>query len=334
MVLVTGAGGFVGSAIVRLLVKSMREVRPSFSDGVPVDHVVALVRPGGSTDRLNELARTGDWSIQHGDLTDHEGLERVLGDVQPRVIVHTALDANAYSDLTEGEHLRLNILPLETLFDGLRGTRGSRFVHTGSAWVLPPGDRIDETVKAQPRSEYAQRKARADEWVQMLGRRTGVPWINLRLFNIFGKYEKRSRLLPYMVSQLTEGKEASLSHGNQIRDFNDVDDMAGAYVLALAAPDEACGRVYHIGSGRGTTARDFAMTVAKFTGNPHLVRFEANRTPDQDLPSLVADPTLAQRILGWTPVTDLECRIRRAVEWWLDLRSIDRKVVPRPGVDS
>ena len=313
--LVTGAGGFVGSAVVRLLVKSIR------SGDAPVDHVAALLRPGGSIERLKELPSTKDWSIHQTDLANRQDLERLLARVRPRAIVHTALDASAYGDVPEADRHRMNIAPLETLFRGLSGAAGARLVHTGSAWVLPSGDKLAEDVAVEPRSVYAECKAAADRWLPLHGEKAGVPWINLRLFNVFGKYEKPSRLLPYLVSRLAEGKEAHLSHGSQVRDFNDVDDIAQAYLLALRAPESACGRIYHIGSGRGTTARDFAMEVARLTGNGGLLRFDASYTPDQDLPCLVADPSLGRRVLGWQPQADLESRIGRAVGWWLDRRN-------------
>ena len=320
-VLVTGAGGFVGSAIVRLLVQSMTAGRAKFSDGTPVDHVVALVRPAGSTERLEELPKTGDWSIRPADLTDPVAMKGLLASIRPRAIIHTALDATVHTNLPEAEQHRLNIAPLETLFEGLKGTPGARFVHTGSAWVLPSGETLNESVRVEPRSPYATCKAQVDRQIPILADQAGVPWINLRLFNIFGKYEKPNRLLPYLVFRLSRKQDAYLSHGNQVRDFNDVDDMAKAFLLALKVPESSCGRVYHIGSGRGTTTRHFAMTVADTTGNADRIRFQANDTADQDLPCLVADPDLARRSLGWSPVTDLESRIDKAVQWWLDRRA-------------
>jgi len=330
-VLVTGAGGFVGSAVVRMLVGHRSAGRAVVSGGAAVDHVVALLRPGGSIERLAELPRQGGCSIRYADLTDRLALDRLFSDVQPCAIVHAALDAETYRDLPEPDEHRLNQLPLDALFEGLKGARGGRFVHTGSAWVLPPGDALNESARLDPRSPYARSKARADQRVADLGDRTGVPWINLRLFNLFGRYEKPSRLLPHLVSRLVEGRDACLSHGNQVRDFNDVDDSAEAYRLALEAPESACGTIYHIGSGRGTTVREFAALVARYTGDAGRIRFEASITPDQELPCLVADPALARRVLGWSPTADLESRVRQAVQWWLN-RLVRREPGRQQGV--
>jgi nucleoside-diphosphate-sugar epimerase len=89
-------------------------------------------------------------------------------------------------------------------------------------------------------------------------------------------------------------------------------------VQALAAPEAACGAIYHIGSGRGLSVRELAREVAGILGRPELVRFGRAETADSDIPRLVADPRLAQRTLGWNPDPDLESRVRAAVEWWLE----------------
>jgi nucleoside-diphosphate-sugar epimerase len=320
-VLVTGAGGFVGSAVVRLLVRSMKATPPGFADGAPVTHLVALLRPGGSRERLEELPESAEWSIEYADITNRAALRDLLDRIRPRAILHLAVDKAAYQELPETEKYRVHIAPLEALFEGLVGVPGARLIHTSSAWILPPGDRLDESVHLQPWSAYTENKAQADRALPILHQRTGVEWINLRLFNIFGQYEKASRLLPYLVSHLRQGQVAELSHGDQIRDFNDVEDIARAYLQALQADDRACGLVYHIGSGRSTRVRDFALAVAGMVGNANLIRFGARETPDRDLPCLVADPTRAQRILHWCPAHDLEAGIQGAVKWWLERTS-------------
>jgi nucleoside-diphosphate-sugar epimerase len=306
-VLVTGAGGFVGSAVVRRLVRAGTELW----DGSPVDRVVALLRSEGLPSRLEVLTGDDPWTVERADLHDAGALGKVLRRVRPRAVVNTALDAAVHSGKIVGHR------PLETLFAELAGYECERVVHAGSAWVLAPGVRLAEAAVVDPRSPYARHKAEEDELLPRLGERSAVGWINLRLFNIFGRYEMHSRLLPYLVSRLSHGEPADVSHGDQVRDFNDVDDIAEAFALALRAPESACGALYHIGSGRATTVREFALAVAEVVGDPKLIRFGAGRTPDQDLPSLVGEPARARRVLGWQPDSSLEERLRAAAEWWL-----------------
>ncbi|MBA2642205.1 MAG: NAD(P)-dependent oxidoreductase [Actinobacteria bacterium] len=307
-VLVTGAGGFVGSAIVRRLVSS--DAR--FWDGAPVEHVVALLRPGGSDERLETLPRNGTSSIERADVHDRGALEAVLQAHRPRAVVHAVLDGSAY----EADDQAVVRGPLETVLAGLSGE--GRFLHVGSAWVLAPGEQLNESAPLAPFTPYALNKAREDRLLPELAQTAGVPWLNLRLFNLFGRYEKASRLVPTLVARLSRSEAVEVTHGAQIRDFNDVDVAARAFVDALAASPSACGAVYHIGSGRGTSVRELALGVAEIVGDPDLVRFGASGSADEHLPILVADPSLATAVLGWHPDLDLEARIADTAHWWLE----------------
>jgi nucleoside-diphosphate-sugar epimerase len=128
---------------------------------------------------------------------------------------------------------------------------------------------------------------------------------------------------------LSDGRTANLSHGEQIRDFTDVDAIADAYLRALEAPRTACALTYHLGSGIGTTTRDLAAMVAEVTGNAHLLRFGAGTTEDQDLPVLVADPSRARNTLGWSAPPDLRRSVHDVVDWWLHQRPFERVAVGR-----
>ena len=308
-VLVTGGGGFVGSAVVRRLVRALQAGDPPrFADGARLDRVVALLRPDSGRDRLDELSSGSEWEIERADLTDPEELGSLVATLAPRAIVHAALPSGAGEDA---------VATLRVLVSGLAGLVGARLVHTGSAWVLPSGERLDESAPTVARSDYSRAKLSEDEALPGLAEAAGVEWINLRLFNVFGRHERPTRLVPHLVARLARGEEAELSHGGQTRDFTDVDAAAGAFARALEAGPEAVGRLYHVGSGRGTTARELAETVAEILGGSHLLRFGAAQTADDDLPCLVADPRRARQVLGWSAPPDLRASVESVVAWGL-----------------
>ncbi len=320
-VLVTGAGGFIGSAVIRRLVTGIRAGTLRFPDGSPVEHAVALVRKSTSLERLQELSGSAHWSVDYTDISDPLAFGKLLDRVRPRIIMHLALEAGVFTGVEETEMERLSEIQLETMFCYLAQVPGSRLIHTGSAWVLASGLALTEDAKVDPQSVYARIKFHSDRLLPALHSRFDVDWINLRIFNVYGKYESKKRLLPYLVSTLPHGKKARLSHGNQIRDFNNVEDIAEAYVLALQVDRSACGRIYHIGTGIGLSTREFAETVAEVTGNGGLIEYGSADQPDQSLAELVADPALARQKLGWSPPERPQDRIKDAARWWLEFNA-------------
>lgn len=316
VILVTGAGGFIGSAVTRCLVR-WAETSAVLWDGEPVDTVCALLRPGSSAERLEDVAQSPFLAIEHADITDTTTLQDIMGRRRPKAVLHLAFDPSGFEPQTESEWRARHFAPVETIFEALSSLEGARFLHTGSAWVLAPGEQLAEDAPVAPSLDYAKAKAKLDDALTPLHRVYGVPFVNLRLFNVFGRYEDIHRLLPHLVDQWRRGQPARLTHGGQVRDFNDVDDIAEAYRLALVCPPAACSAVYHIGSGRGTSVREFAAMVRAAMHVSGEIEFDVAETRDRHVPALVSDPALAMSVLGWRPVNNLELRIRAAVDWWL-----------------
>lgn len=324
-VLVTGAGGFVGSAVVRALVGGVTRVAgtgevPTFADGSPVRRVVALLRPAGSLERLEELAPSDAWEVTRADITDRTAFDALVSDVRPRAILHLAAESADAAERADHRWHDTLEQPLATMFRSLSKEQGARLITTGSVAVLRPGVKLNEDSPIEPSRyypRYAASKIREESLVQSLGDATGVEWIHLRLFYLFGRYEAPTRLLPHVVRHLVRGDEVPLSSGEQVRDFTSVEDVASAYLLALRAPDLATRVRYNIGSGRGITVREFAEIVADVVGRRDLLRFGLASPADGESRPIVSDPGSAEKGLGWVASSDTRQRIREAAAWWM-----------------
>jgi len=242
-VLITGAGGFIGSAVTRRLVHWVGEGAVLW-DGKPLGTICAVLRPGSSDWRLEEVRQSPVLSVERAELTEVEELRGVLQRARPQAILHLAFDPSGFEPQSDDEWRIRHLQPIELMLEELSRTDESRFVHTGSAWVLASGSKLAEDAAVAPTLDYAKAKAKLDEALGPLSERFRVPFVNLRLFNVFGRYEDGRRLLPHLVNQWRQGLAAHLTHGDQIRDFNDVDDVADAFRLALLAPPSACGAVW------------------------------------------------------------------------------------------
>jgi nucleoside-diphosphate-sugar epimerase len=316
VVLVTGAGGFVGSAVLRCLVARLAYGDILLPAGQRVRRVVGVLRPGQDAFRLDEVPRGNGWGLRQADLCRADAAEELVRSVRPVAIIHAALDPAVFTAASRADAERLVAKPLEGLIRGLAVREGSRFVHAGSAWVLPAGQALDEHTALAPRSPYGFAKALEDALVPELARGLAIEWSILRLFNLIGRYERPDRLIPYLVRQLTTGRTGELSHAQNIRDFTDVDVVATAFVRALEAP-VATDALFHIGTGRGTSVGRVAQLVSERLGRPDLVRFGVRATPDDSMEIQVANVSLARTRLGWSAGVDTETWVREAVDWWV-----------------
>lgn len=314
--LVTGAGGFVGSAVVRRLVDLVGSGAAPTVAGEPVSRVVAAVRDPRRAARLDDVPDSAHWGRAACDVTDPAQVTQTLVAHRPAAVVDLAL---VRTGTTPGDRAGPEA-PEHALRDlvGQSVRSGARFVHTSSSWVLPAGDALDETTEPDPRLPYARAKLRAEDDVAEIASGAGMPWLSLRLFPIFGRYEARTRLLPSLVRAVRAGRPVEVSAPGRVRDFTDVDAVADAYVAALGAATDAWDGTYHIGSGTPITLREFAVAAIGHLGDLSLVRTGHAAMPDGHLDRQVCDPGLARDRLGWSAPADPRPDIRTVADWWVD----------------
>src|SRR5262249_44644369 len=134
-------------------------------------------------------------------------------------------------------------------------------------------------------------------------------------FGPYGPDDRPERLIPYVINELTAGRHARVSHGEQVRDYSHVDDHVRAMLLAAsrALPDAQA--IFNIGSGRPSTVRELVETIAIEIGGDALARVDFDALPPRadDPPEMYADVSKAREVLGFVPRVDIVDGLRQTI---------------------
>jgi dTDP-glucose 4,6-dehydratase len=305
-VLVTGAGGFIGSHLVERLVGEEATVRAFV-------HYDAI----GSWGWLDASPVRGDVEVVAGDIADRDSVVRAVSGVD--VVFHlAALIGIPYSYAAPASYVRTNIEGTLNVLTAARERGVSRVVHTSTSEVYGTARRVpmDEEHPLHAQSPYAATKIAADKLAEAFHRSFGVPVVTVRPFNTFGPRQSGRAVIPTIISQALAGRPARLGNLTPTRDFNFVANTVDGFLRAGGA-EGVDGRTVNLGTGRETSIRDVVNAVERILGRQVEVEedSERRRAPDSEVERLVADSRLAGELLGWTPRVTLEEGLERTIEW-------------------
>lgn len=308
-VLVTGAGGFIGSHLTERLVELGADVQA-------LVHYNAMGTWGWlDTSRSRDSVR-----VLAGDVCDRDSVQRAL--TGREVIFHlAALVGIPYSYDAPSSYVRTNV---EGTLNVLRAARESGveiLIHTstseayGTAQYVP----IDEKHPLRGQSPYSASKIGADKMAEAYHASFGLPVVVVRPFNTFGPRQSARAVIPTIITQLLSGRPVRLGSVHPTRDLNYVANTVDGMILAAQAP-AAVGQTVNLGSGREISILELAKLLAQMTGKPLELEQEAERVrpPVSEVERLVADARLAQRLLGWQSNIGLEEGLARTIEWMVE----------------
>jgi dTDP-glucose 4,6-dehydratase len=307
-VLVTGAGGFIGSHLAEALVHAGASVRAFVRYTSRGDHgLLELAEP--------EVAREID--VFRGDLANPEAAANALDGCD--VVMHlAALIPIPYSYRHPREFVTANVEATLNVLEAARRLDVTRVVHTstsevyGTARTVP----IDEEHVLHPQSPYAATKVGADQLALSYHRSFGTPVVIVRPFNTFGPRQSARAVIPTIISQALSRGVIALGATHTTRDFLYVADTA-AGMMACAATAGTEGEVINLGTGVEVSIGDIAARVLRLVDRevPISLDEERLRPPDSEVERLIADTTKARRLLGWEPAIELDEGLRRTIDW-------------------
>lgn len=293
-VLVTGASGFVGRAVLPQLAASGYEI-----------HVVtrADAATPAATARSHRL-----------DLLDGPATEAVIDAVRPSHLLHLAWYTVPGRYWSSDRNLAWVEASLR-LLRSFAAAGGERAVVAGTCaeYDLSSGRCSELTTPRRPASLYGTCKNALFEMALAHARSAGHGLAWARLFHPYGPAERPERLVPSVVRDLLERRPVEVSHGRQERDFVFVEDVAGALVRLLDSEVEGA---VNIGSGEATSVRSLVTAIADRVDASAEVQFGARDVGDEGPPLIVADVSRLRDELGWAPTIRLDEGIERTVAWW------------------
>jgi NAD dependent epimerase/dehydratase len=305
-VLVTGAGGFIGSHLAERLVERGARVR-------------ALVRytSTGRWGWLDHSPLKGEMEVVTGDIADRDSVAGAMRGVDTAFHL-AALIGIPYSYEAPESYVRTNITGTLNVLQAGREMGVRRLVQTstsevyGTARYAP----IDEAHPLQGQSPYSATKIAADKLAESYHRSFGLPVVTLRPFNTYGPRQSARAVIPTIVTQLLAGGPVRLGNLEPTRDLVFVADTVEGFIAAGEAP-EAVGETVHLGTGVETSIGDLAQTIARLMGRELRLEQQAERVrPDgSEVERLLAAPERAQALLGWRAQRTLEQGLTETIAW-------------------
>ena len=305
-VLVTGAGGFIGSHLTERLVKSGATVR-----------AFVHYRGNGSRGWLDESSLRKEIEVVAGDVSDRDSVVSAMKGTE--VVFHlAALIGIPYSYHAPESYVRTNIQGTLNVLQAGRDLGVERIVHTstsevyGTAQYVP----IDEKHPLQGQSPYSATKIGADKLAEAFHLSFGLPVVTIRPFNTFGPRQSARAVIPTIITQCLAGSTVRIGSLHPKRDLNFVENTVDGFI-AGGESASAVGQTFNVGAGSEISIGDLVHKIAKMLSrNVKIESDEARVRPSgSEVERLLADTAQAQSILKWRPAVSLDEGLQRTVEW-------------------
>jgi len=326
--LVTGGAGFIGSALVRKLIRE-RDDRILNVD---------VLTYAGNLESLATARHDPRHRFERLDICNADGLRDLMEDFRPDAVIHLAAESHVDRSIDgPSAFLHTNVLGTFTLLqESLKYWRALpsaeaddfRFLHVSTDEVfgsLGPSGSFSEETPYQPSSPYSATKASADHLVRAWHRTYGLPVLTTNCSNNYGPYQFPEKLIPLVIQRALQGQALPVyGKGENVRDWLYVEDHADALLAVLERG--RVGETYLIGGRNERRNIDVVGLICAIldeitpdqSGHPrsHLISFVPDR-PGHDQRYAI-DPGKTEQDIRWRPRETFESGLRRTVRWYLD----------------
>jgi dTDP-glucose 4,6-dehydratase len=325
-VLVTGGAGFIGSAVVRHLVRDLG------ASVVNIDKLTYAATP----EAIEDAAASDRYRFEKVDICDAGGVARVFADHQPDLVMHLAAESHVDRSIDgPAAFIQTNLVGTYVLLEAARAYWSGlprerkadfRFHHISTDEVFGTLCFSDapftEAHPYQPNSPYSASKAGSDHLVRAWGETFKLPVVTSNCSNNYGPWQFPEKLIPVTILNALEAKPLPVyGRGENVRDWLFVDDHARALVTVLTKG--RLGESYNVGGSAERRNIDVVTTICRLldqrrpAGAPHerLITYVTDR-PGHDLRYAI-DTSRISRELGWSACETFDTGLARTVDWYL-----------------
>jgi UDP-glucose 4-epimerase len=303
--LVTGARGFIGSALCKRLVASGIEVH-AVSRNPPTDPKHWWRAVAGDMGHATQATAVQWWEA---DLVELEAARHLVRAIRPDATFHMASLVTGSRDLKMVlPVLQNNFLTGFNLLMATAEAGAGRVVLAGSC--EEPDD-----IQSAPSSPYAAAKWSASGYARMFHALYQTSVVIAKIFMVYGPAQSdHAKLVPYVITSLLRGEEPRLSSGARLIDWIFVDDLADGLIRCAQAP-VIDGQTVELGSGELISIREIVKQLSKLI--PCAVDPQFGALPDRSFERVrKADIAASYKLIGWQPSTSLRAGLIRTVEWY------------------
>lgn len=325
-IIVTGGAGFIGSALIRLIVnKTEHEV-------LNIDKLTYA----GHLESLEGIVSSKRYNFEQADICNREIIDKIFTEFQPDAILHLAAESHVDRSIDgSAEFIETNINGTYTLLEAARMYWSSleaskkeifRFLHVSTDEVYGElGDTgfFTEETPYDPRSPYSSSKASSDHLVRAWYHTYGLPTIVTNCSNNYGPFQFPEKLIPVVILKALQGEDIPVyGKGDNIRDWLFVDDHVRALlnVLQKGVP----GETYNIGGHNEKQNIEVVHTICKALDSlvPKESKYKDQITFVTDRPGhdfrYAIDASKIEKELNWSPDETFDSGIQLTVEWYLE----------------
>ncbi len=305
-VLVTGGAGFIGSTLVRELIKVGANV-------IVYDNLLY-----GDKYNLSDIEK--DMTLVIGDVISGKIFDTLKKYNIDYVFNLAAEPYIPHSYDNPEKFFQVNVNGTINLLSACRTFNVKRIIHVSTSEVYGTGQIIpmNEKHPLNPLSTYAVSKLAGDRAAFVFSYERNIPVVIVRPFNSYGPRETQPYIIPEIIRQLFNGKTLHLGNIDAKRDFTYVEDTALGMISAMTS-NLTKGEVVNIGSNKSYSIKDIAILIGKEFGYDNIdIQIDKTRLRPLDVELLESDYSKINKLTGWKPTVDIKEGLKRTVQWYLN----------------